>query len=522
MKQKTKKIIFILILTIISSIPIFYKNNMITPGHDLIFHLKRILGLADNINILKASPIYYNYLNHFGYGNGLFYPDIFLYIPAILYKFGISIINSYKIFIFIINLLSIISIKVCLKHITKNDTTTKIGMILYAMSLYRFTDMYLRAALGESLTFIFLPFIILGLYKIFYDNHKEGYYLTIGLVGIMLSHIITLYLIIYFIIFFTLINYKCLKDKKRLIELIIQLFFSMLITSFFWLPMLEQLLTDEFNLKNNIAIFKNCLPLWHLLIDFEDLNIIWLPPGIGLIYYIIIPLFIKTKEKNKFINSVFIIGIISILLTSLKILWKIPLIYKLFSIIQFPWRLQSITTICLILVTCYFLNNDETKKIKMTTIVYTTLIFIINCILIFPVPSIDGNIKPNGIMFGEYLPIELKDNYTDVIKNFKNKNITYKYEKEKLIVDIVGKTENIELPLIYYKGYIAESDGKKMEINKSNRGLANVKINNDTKKLTVYYKGTTIKKVGEIITILSIPIYFILIKKKLTKNNAVI
>ena len=61
-----------------------------------------------------------------------------------------------------------------------------------------------------------------------------------------------------------------------------------------------------------------------------------------------------------------------------------------------------------------------------------------------------------------------------------------------------------------------------MEINKSNRGLANVKINNDTKKLTVYYKGTTIKKVGEIITILSIPIYFILIKKKLTKNNAVI
>lgn len=520
MKQKIKKVLFILILTLLSSLPIFFKNNAIVQGHDINFHLKRILGVVDNINILKTSPIYYNYLNHFGYGNGLFYPDIFLYIPAILYKLGISIINSYKIFIFIINILSIISIKVCLKHITKNENATKIGMILYATSLYRFTDMYLRGALGESLTFIFLPLIIIGLYKIFYDNYKEGYYLTIGLVGIMLSHIITLYLIIYFIIAFTIINYKCLKNKKRLIEFIIHISFSMLITSFFWLPMLEQLLTDEFNLKNNMMIFENCVPFWHLIIDFEEYtDIAWFPPGIGLIYFIITPTLIKTNKKNDFINSIFLLGIGSVILSSLKTLWNIQLLYKLLSIIQFPWRLQCISTICLIIVTCYFLKNVKYNKIKIISVMYTIVLFVTNCVLIFPLSSTDNSLKEDEIMFGEYLPIELKNNYKDVIDNYENKNIKYKYENNKLNVEIIKEKEEIELPLIYYKGYIAKSNDKNLKINKSKNGLISVKTNDDIKKITVSYKGTTIKRIGEIITKLSILIYYFFIKNIYKEKN---
>ena len=524
MKQETKKILFILLLAIISSIPIFYNNKTMFLGHDTVFHLKRILGVVDNISILKALPVYYNYLNHFGYGNGLFYPDIFLYIPAILNKLGISIINSYKIFIFIINILSIISIKICLKKITKNENTTKIGMILYATSLYRFTDMYIRGAIGESLTFIFLPLIILGLYKIFYDNYKEGYYLTIGLVGIMLSHIITLYLIIYVIFFFTIFNYKCLKDKKRLIELIINILFSILITSFFWLPMLEQLMTDKFNLKSHIIIFENCMPIWKLLIDFEYCtDTKWFPAGIGLIYFMLIPLFIKTKEKNKFVNSLLIICISSIILSCSKTLWKIPFLYKLLSIIQIPWRFQSLSTICIIIVTCHFFKNSQMNIIKKATIMYTTVLFAINCILIFPLSNIKINVNnyEDEIMFGEYLPIELKDDYENIINNYKNKNIEYKYEKEKLLIDVVGKTENIELPLIYYKGYVAETNEKELEINKSARGLVNVKINKDTEKITVYYKETTIGKVGKIITIMSTLIYCIIKKYIHNKKNMI-
>lgn len=520
MKKKIRNLIFILILMIISSLPILFKNDAIVQGHDLNFHLHRILGVVDNISILKIIPVYYNYLNHFGYGNGLFYPDLFIYIPGILYKLGISLINSYKIFILIINLFSIISIKVCLKHITKDEKITKIGMILYATSLYRFADMYLRSALGESITFAFLPLVILGLYAIFYDDCKKGYYLTIGLIGLMSSHIITTYMIAYFIIFFIIMNYKCLKEKERLKELIIQLVFSVLITSFFWMPMIEQLLIDKFNIDNYIKIFENCVPLWHIIIDFEDMTEVgWFPPGIGLIYFIIIPFFIKTKKKSRFINNIFIIGIGSTLLSSLKILWKIPLIYKLFSIIQFPWRLQSISTICFIIVTCYFFNNTKNNKLIKITVIYTLFIFLVNCLFVYFFPTMGNNLYSDGIMYGEYLPIELKDNYKDIMEKYTNEKITYKYENEKLIVDVIKKADDIELPLIYYKGYIAKSNENNLKITKSDKGLVKIKIKNDIKRIIISYEGTTIKEIGEMITIISTLFYFIIVKRSLKKIN---
>lgn len=517
MKTKYKKIIFILLLTIISSLPIFFKNQAIVQGHDLNFHLKRILGVVDNINILKTSPIYYNYLNHFGYGNGLFYPDIFLYIPALIYKLGFSIIDSYKIFILIINLLSILSIRICLKNIIKNEKNTNIGMVLYALSSYRFTDMYTRAALGESLAFIFLPLIILGLYKIFYENEKQGYYLAIGLIGLMLSHVITTYIMIYVIVIFSIINYKCLKDKKRLKELIINIVFSMLITSFFWMPMLEQMITNSFNLNSNIEIFDNCIPLIFLLLDVQtEFSNMWIPTGLGLMYFIVIPLYIKTKEKNKFINSICFIGISAILLSSIKIIWRIKLLYKLLSVIQFPWRLYTIATVCFIIVTCYFI--DKIKKLQKPIIIYIISVFIMNCILTFFFPTIGNALRENSIMCGEYLPIELKDNYEESINNYKNKNIEYKFENEKIIVNIIKKTDNIELPLIYYKGYKAESNNTNLKINKSSKGLVNVKLEDNIEKIIVYYEKTKINKIGNNISLLSL-LFFMYILKKTKQNN---
>jgi len=505
MKRKYKKILFIIFFALISSIPIFYQKNGLVQGHDINFHLKRIIGVADNLSILKMIPVYYTYLNHFGYGNGLFYPDIFLYIPAILYKLGFSIINSCKIFIFFINLASIISINICIKKIMKDDKTANLGIILYATSLYRFTDMYMRGALGECIAFIFIPLIILGLYKIFYENYNEGYYLSIGLIGLMLSHIITTYMVIFFIFLFLIINYKTLKDKKRVKSLIIQIIFSMLTTAFFWLPMLEQLLSNKFNLTAHVMIIENCVPLLALFMDFQPIIYEeWLPPGIGLIYYLIIGYYLKSKKHNKFINSIYKISIAFLILVFLKPLWKIPIIYKLLSIIQFPWRFYGLITVLLIIVACHLLGKSKNIKLKKIIILYTMLIYILNCGLSLVNAYIHEDLYPNSIMFGEYLPIEMKDNYEELINNYKNQNIEYNYEKEKLNVEVLKYKEQLEVPLIYYKGYIAKDEKNIYSVSKGENGLLNVNINKDTKKIEIYYEGTLISKIGKVISIIGI------------------
>ena len=165
-ENKKNTIIFIIILTLIASLPVFIFPG-IKKSDDLLFHLSRICAIKDNIKNLQFNGVYPGYFNEYGYGNGLFYPDIFLYIPALLNLIGINIIISYKIFLIIINFFTISAIFITIKNISNNKYATILGSIIYAFAPYRLVDMYERGALGETLAFIFIPLIIYGMYDLF-------------------------------------------------------------------------------------------------------------------------------------------------------------------------------------------------------------------------------------------------------------------------------------------------------------------------------------------------------------------
>ena len=56
-----------------------------------------------------------------------------------------------------------------------------LSAILYMIMPYHLTDMYIRNAIGEFLSYIFVPLVFLGLYKIF-QKEKEEWILCIGVV----------------------------------------------------------------------------------------------------------------------------------------------------------------------------------------------------------------------------------------------------------------------------------------------------------------------------------------------------
>ncbi len=81
------------------------------------------------------------------------------------------------------------------------------------MAPYHLTDLYVRNAIAEFASFMFIPLVFLGLYNII---KKEGktWYLSIGAIGLVFTHnIATLYTAI-FAILYVLINIKFLKDKE--------------------------------------------------------------------------------------------------------------------------------------------------------------------------------------------------------------------------------------------------------------------------------------------------------------------
>lgn len=108
--------IVLLVIIMFISIPLFY--GKIYDGHDLDFHLQRINGiyhgLLDGKINTKIQPCWYD---DYGYAVGIFYGDLFLYFPAALRCIGMSIVASYKCFVFAINVLTVLISNYCFSKI---------------------------------------------------------------------------------------------------------------------------------------------------------------------------------------------------------------------------------------------------------------------------------------------------------------------------------------------------------------------------------------------------------------------
>ncbi len=509
-------ILFLIILTLLSSINLFHKGILFS--HDVNFHLHRVMALVDNIKIGKILPVYFNYLNGFGYGNGLFYCDLFMYIPAILNYLGLSLEVSYKIFIIIINFFSIFSMYLCVDTITKKKYCAYTSMILYSCSIYRLMDLVERGALGEVLSFAFLPLVILGIYELLYGDVKKSYYLTIGMCGILFSHVISFYLTCFFCLLFVIINFKCLKEKNRIKHLIINIFISVLLTSHFWLPLVEQIIKYKFNFSSNIQIYINIVPVLALFIDFPIIYLFdeWVPSGIGLIYYCSLFLYFKYikgknfKIKNRFLMTLFLLGFISIIFSCLSFIWRLNIFYSFFSIVQFPWRFYMFATVFLLIGFCILLGDIKKGILVKMMLIYTVLIYFVSAMLYSLNVYTDKPIK-DEIMLGEYLPQGFN---LDIIYNYESSDIDYQKEDNVLHVFVKNQTQVIEVPLIYYDGYKACNTEKCFETFRAMNGLVGVNTNFEVTNFDVYYEGTKVYVISKYISLLGLLLFIIYVKCK--------
>ena len=148
-----------------------YLNNIIIYAHDIGYHLNRIMQISEGLNNGRFPILIHSGLLHnLGYANPLFYPELFLYIPAIIMSIThIHVLTAYKLFLIIISFFTFLSMYYTSKKTFEKKEIAYLSGILYTFSLYRLTDIYVRGALGELIAFIFLPLLIYGLYNVILD-----------------------------------------------------------------------------------------------------------------------------------------------------------------------------------------------------------------------------------------------------------------------------------------------------------------------------------------------------------------
>ena len=184
------RLILIGMAVLIASGPAF--KDTVCIGHDSTFHLVRLCNLADGLAHgqfpVRAGSFSYN-----GYGaiTSVFYPDIFLYGPALLMNWGASLQYAVNTFFIAVNIASAAAMYAAAKRIFKEEWAATLAAILYTLSIYRISDVFTRYAFGEMTAMVFLPLFMLGLYEVVLGDKRRWRVLGVSAACIYLSHVLS-------------------------------------------------------------------------------------------------------------------------------------------------------------------------------------------------------------------------------------------------------------------------------------------------------------------------------------------
>ena len=526
--------ILIIIASIIISIPLANKNLNIYRD-DGIQHICRIIGTEQTLADKQFLPmIMSNLCNNFGYSWNIFYSPLTAYMSVMFRIFNFSYVNCLKLCMFVIVLLSGLTMYKLTFRITKNKKLATLASIIYILAPYRITDMYTRTALAELASFIFIPIVFEGLY-IIVNEEKKSYKLALGAAGLILTHqVIAMYTAIicfvYLIVFF-----KKLKSKTVLKNIGVNLLFCILMTSFYWVGLLQHYFSTSYEVfvpgrmeREEVLIFYKA-KFSQLFITSSEQTMIYAIGLLSVIGLVLTPIaYKKIPEEYKKTYMFFLItGVILIGMTlSIFPFEKLP---QALTMLQFTFRLFTFTSFFF----AFVVATNFAILIKNFKTLDIVVLLTISILLLVPYKSkLDFNLKDNeerlingvritentgrvhaGMASIEYLPTKAFKNLKyianrkdEVIVLDNDEAVISDYTKQasnmNCKISNINKETTIELPYIYYLGYRVYANGQEITYTESDNGFIQINIAKDS-QIKVKYLGTNEMLISYAVSIIS-------------------
>lgn len=537
-KDRDNRILAVMFgITMIVALSPFISRYCIN-GHDLEYHLLRIEALKEQILIGKPfSKVDTLFFGGAGYASSLFYSDFLLIIPALLRVAGVSIGASYHLFACLCVIASFASFYYCTKTLTGSKMAGLLAGMLVTLCPYHMDDVLVRAAVGEYMAFIFVPFVILAIYNVVYENMSKPWLFVVGFGGTLLSHSATTILCVIVALAIFLIKIRTfIKSPKTILKLVISSVITLALTAYYWLPMLEQFASAKFYVSNNwtdmldsaldfAAVFSEVFPCL----------------GIFLVFFAVMRVFVSKKDTPLlgYSDILTVIAIVFSIGSSNIMPWE--RVARFCGFLQFPWRLFIIGSSLLAIadaIVLYAVYEKITKEEGKNLKPYTAKLVIIVAVLMFMGTSSVYHMTQNAqgyydysddyysykpftaaVIAGEWLPMSVTDvdailDMSEHVVSSTGSDLPFERNKGEVKVDIPVSFDYVDVPFIYYKGYEAtletslEDSYRIEQLNVSGdgeNGFVRVDLTENQKgKLTVRYKGTVIQKISAIVSVLSL------------------
>lgn len=355
---RNKYIVYIITALLIFAISFFAIRPLLTPGFFTIHDDEQIARLYEMYLVLSQGQIPPRWIPDLGFGFGYplynFYPPFVYYLGSLIHFLGFSFTNATKIVMGIGFFCSAGFMFLWIRR-RFGYIAGLFAALLYTYAPYHSVDIYVRGALSEFFTFVFVPAVLWTTDLLF--EKKENRYIVLNSLFfalLILTHtlVILQFLPIYALyIGILLISHK--RDiKQNFVRILISLFIGLGLTAYFWLPsftekqftLVDAILTKE--LASYAIHFVCPMQLWSSPwgyggsvagcidgLSFQAGKVQLILGGVG----VFLTLFFSLRKKNysgALGSAIFLFSLFMTLPFS-KFIWDhVSVLWY----IQFPWR----------------------------------------------------------------------------------------------------------------------------------------------------------------------------------------
>lgn len=425
-------------LIMIASLPAFRAG--VYRGHDLPFHFGRIQAIAEMLNA-GQFPVRYEANAWYGYGyiSTTMYGNIFLYIPALLFMAGLPLWRVYNIFVILVNVATVLVGFFCFSKIFKSSRYGLLAIYIYTLAGYRLSNVYMRTAVGEFTAMIFIPLVLYGIYKLYFEEKKQNIVarnmpLIVGMTGLIQSHILTTEIISVLIIIFAVINIK--ETIPNIKDILVSVLLTAGVNAYFLIPFLSSYSSMDLYINTDLtatSIRADGLYLsqvFGLLTKGSGGSYPWttndegyLNTGIVIVICMILSvvgLVLNRKKKNfKYTLEITVFGVLAIWLSTVYFPWDSfvgdSAVAKLMSSVQYPWRYTLIQTICFTVagvagIKAIVDNINKDKNAKIININYVAFFAVMAGLSVFATAIFDYTLScVNETLYNEVANVDWAD-----------------------------------------------------------------------------------------------------------------
>lgn len=497
---------------------IFFMRDLAKPGlpmlHDSNPHIARMIAYHTALEDGQFPPMWAKeVLGGIGSPVMMLNYQLPYFLAEGFVRLGITYFDSYKLVLTLSFVLSGLLMYVALRH-KHGVWSTWVGSLIYTFAPYRFVNIYVRGALGESLSFIFPPLLIWGYYR------SSTPLLILGWAGLFLTHPIASAV---FSIFF--LGY-CLITKKKFNWLTYGV--ALMMAAFNILPTLAltRLTYYSPSLSNTLLMFPTLSQLVHSQWGYG----VSLPGpadgmsfAIGLVQWgaLSAGLLLALKNKNselRYLVMTSVLGLFFILPISTPI-------YKLLNLtnfIDFPWRLIFFEIFVSAWMGAIISSKILDARIQWKIATLVTIILIISSL---PMAHTDKYwntpltwfARETGDSYGEYTPrtratrnsAPFWERAEFVQGTGEIKTLVEKSNRQRYLIT-ANEDSQVRINTAYFPGWIMPTNcfiTKRSLTHIDDSGLIGCPVPKGEAILEIKFESPPVQRIGNLITLAGIGIY---------------